>query len=167
MLYSADFSGIQKFIFTVATKGALPSLRSRSFFLEFLMEHYIDELLTACGVSRANLLYSGGGHCYLLLPHTEAVKGILQSWNTQFNDWLGAQFGIQLFVAHGWTACSGNDLVNVPGEKAPYTAMFRRVSSAIGHHKLHRYTPQQVLRLNEEFTDAQGQSAVSAVVPIG
>lgn len=157
LLYSADFSGIQKFIFTVATKGALPSLRSRSFFLEFLMEHYMDELLTACGVSRANLLYSGGGHCYLLLPHTEAVVKTLQSWNTQFNDWLGGQFGIQLFVAHGWTACSGNDLVNVPGEKAPYTAMFRRVSSAIGHHKLHRYTPAQVIKLNEEYTDVSGR----------
>lgn len=157
LLYSADFSGIQKFIFTVATKGALPSLRSRSFFLEFLMEHYMDELLSACGLSRANLLYSGGGHCYLLLPHTEAVENCLQSWNTRFNDWLGSQFGIRLFIAHGWTACSGNDLVNVPGEKAPYTAMFRRVSSAIGHHKLHRYTAQQVLRLNEEYTDAEGR----------
>ena len=32
-------------------------MRSRSFFLELAMEHYIDELLNVCGVSRANLLY--------------------------------------------------------------------------------------------------------------
>lgn len=57
LLYSADFSGIQKFIYSVSTRNALKSLRSRSFFLELCMEHYIDELLQLCGLSRANLLY--------------------------------------------------------------------------------------------------------------
>ena len=42
LLYSADFSGIQKFIYTVASEKALRSLRSRSFFLELAMEHYAD-----------------------------------------------------------------------------------------------------------------------------
>lgn len=157
LLYSADFSGIQKFIFTVATKGALPSLRSRSFFLELLMEHYIDELLSACCVSRANLLYSGGGHCYLLLPNTSAAEDALKQWNTRFNDWLSAQFGIQLFIAHGWTSCSGNDLCNIPAAQAPYTAMFRRVSAAISFHKLHRYSADQLRKLNSEATDSEGR----------
>lgn len=148
LLYSADFSGIQKFIFTVATHGALPSLRSRSFFLELLMEHYIDELLSACSVSRANLLYSGGGHCYLLLPNTPAVLAAIRAWNLRFNDWLLDEFGTQLFVAHGWTACSGNDLTNTPAEAAPYTAMFRRVGGAVAAHKLHRYSPAQLRRVH-------------------
>lgn len=39
------FSHIQKFLYTVHTENALRSLRSRSFFLELLMEHYLDELL--------------------------------------------------------------------------------------------------------------------------
>ena len=73
LLYTADFSRIQKFLYTVHTENALRSLRSRSFFLELLMEHYLDELLAGCGVSRANLIYSGGGHCYVLLPNTAAV----------------------------------------------------------------------------------------------
>ena len=60
-LYTADLSGIQKFIYTVATRGAQRALRSRSFFLELFMENYIDLVLDACGLSRANLLYSGGG----------------------------------------------------------------------------------------------------------
>ena len=47
LLYTADFSRIQRFIYTVHTEGALRSLRSRSFFLELLMEHYMDELLDA------------------------------------------------------------------------------------------------------------------------
>lgn len=157
LLYSADFSGIQKFIFTVATDGALASLRSRSFFLELLMEHYIDELLGACSLSRANLLYSGGGHCYLLLPNTQAAIENANAWNLRFNDWLLEQFGGQLFVAHGWTACSGNDLTNTPAEDAPYTAMFRRVSTAISRHKLHRYSPAQLRRINQNSAADDGR----------
>lgn len=77
LLYTAGFSGIQKFIYTVSTDGALKSLRSRSFFLELLMEHYVDELLAACQLSRVNLLFHGGGQCHLLLPKTEAVEEAL------------------------------------------------------------------------------------------
>ena len=112
------------------------------------MEHYIDEMLTLCGVSRANLLYSGGGHCYLLLPNTATVAAAVEAWNLRFNDWLLDEFGSQLFIAHGFTACCGNDLTNTPAEQAPYTDMFRRVSAAIAAHKLHRYSATQLLRIN-------------------
>ena len=148
LLYSADLSGIQRFIYTVSDAGALRSLRSRSFFLGLLMEHYLDELLRGCGLSRANLLYSGGGHCYLLLPNTPAVIQLLKDFNLKFNDYLLDQYGASLFLAHGWTACCGNDLINHPAEQAPYKEMFRRVSSAISAHKMHRYTAQQLLRLS-------------------
>lgn len=149
LLYSADISGIQKFLYTVASDKALRSLRSRSFFLELLMEHYADELLLACGVSRTNLLYSGGGHCYILLPNTESVKAALSAWNQRFNAWLSGEFGVSLFLAHGWTECSGNDLTNTPAEDAPYKAMFRRVSAAVSRHKMHRYSAGDLRRLNQ------------------
>lgn len=157
LLYSADFSGIQKFIYTVSTKNALRSLRSRSFFLELAMEHYIDELLTVCGVSRANLLYSGGGHCYILLPNTESVKNALVNWNTRFNDWLAEQFGVSLYLANGWTECTANDLTNRTDEGGDYSAMFRRVSTAIAKQKLHRYTSSQIKRMNLPKFDSEGR----------
>ena len=129
LLYTADFSRIQRFIYTVHTEGALRSLRSRSFFLELLMEHYTDELLDGCGLTRTNIIYSGGGHCYLLLPNTAAVQQTLADWNRAFNGWLNDQFGVQLFLANGWTPCSANDLCNVPAEASPYKALFRRVNA--------------------------------------
>lgn len=153
LLYSADFSGIQKFIYTVASEKALRSLRSRSFFLELAMEHYADELLTRCGVCRTNLLYTGGGHCYLLLPSTPAVKAAIHDWNARFNDWLSGQFGISLFLAHGYTECSGNDLIDYPVEQSPYKMMFRRVSSALAEHKLHRYDAAALRKLNAGHAD--------------
>ena len=131
LLYTADFSRIQRFIYTVHTEGALRSLRSRSFFLELLMEHYMDELLDGCGLTRTNILYSGGGHCYLLLPNTAAVQQTLADWNRAFNGWLNEQFGVQLFLANGWTPCSANDLCNVPAEASPYKATPRQIERVV------------------------------------
>ena len=131
LLYTADFSRIQRFIYTVHTEGALRSLRSRSFFLELLMEHYMDELLDGCGLTRTNIIYSGGGHCYLLLPSTAAVQQTLADWNRAFNGWLNEQFGVQLFLANGWTPCSANDLCNVPAEASPYKATPRQIERVV------------------------------------
>ena len=157
LLYTADFSRIQKFLYTVHTENALRSLRSRSFFLELLMEHYLDELLTGCGVSRANLIYSGGGHCYALLPNTPAVLQTAAQWNQRFNRWLQQQFGTQLFLANAWTACSGSDLTNTPAEKSPYKELFRRVNRLLEQHKFHRYTADDLRLLNSTAAYPDGR----------
>ena len=148
LLYTADFSRIQRFIYTVHTEDALRSLRSRSFFLELLMEHYMDELLDGCGLTRTNIIYSGGGHCYLLLPNTATVQQTLADWNRAFNGWLNEQFGVQLFLANGWTPCSANDLCNVPAEASPYKALFRRVNAIAEQHKQHPYDAAALRALN-------------------
>ncbi|MBP3655950.1 MAG: type III-A CRISPR-associated protein Cas10/Csm1 [Clostridia bacterium] len=157
LMYSADLSGIQKFIYTVAARGAQRSLRSRSFFLELLMEHYVDELLSACGLSRANLIYSGGGHCYILLPNTKNTRERAREVRMRVNDWLIDQFGVRLYMAHGWHPCSANDLTNMPAENAPYKAVFSGVSSAIGRNKLQRYSARQIMRLNAVQGDLDGR----------
>lgn len=154
LLYTADLSGIQSFIYTIADRGALKSLRGRSFFLGLLMEHYADELLAACGLCRANLLYIGGGHCYLLLPNTAETLAAVNSWNLRFNDFLIDNFGAGLFLAQGYTPCTANELMNEPRADAPYKAMFRRLSGEVASHKSHRYTAAQLVRMNR----AEGMS---------
>lgn len=154
LLYTADLSGIQSFIYTIADRGALKSLRGRSFFLGLLMEHYADELLSACGLCRANLLYIGGGHCYLLLPNTAETLAAVNSWNLRFNDFLIDNFGAGLFLAQGYTPCTANELMNEPRADAPYKAMFGRLSGEVASHKPHRYTAAQLIRMNR----AEGMS---------
>ena len=39
-----------------------------------MMEHIIDTLLDKLHLSRANLIYSGGGHCYMILPNTKETQ---------------------------------------------------------------------------------------------
>lgn len=157
LLYSADLSGIQKFIYTVASKGAQKSLRSRSFFLDLMMEHYADEVLRSCGLSRANLIYNGGGHCYLLLPNTQKVKDAAAAVNTRANDALIGWFGTALFAAHGFAACSMNDLNNIPAADAPYKSIFRNVSSQVSRNKLARYSAGQIRRLNHKPDGMNGR----------
>ena len=100
------------------------------------MEHYIDELLNGVGLSRANLLYSGGGHCYMLLPNTARVIETVKAWNLKFNNFLSDAFGIRLYLADGWTECTLKDLIKPSGE----TSIFRRASSAVARKKIQRYT---------------------------
>ncbi len=69
-LYSIDISGIQDFIYTITSKNALRTLRARSFYLEIMMEHIVDCLLQELHLSRANIIYTGGGHCYILTANT-------------------------------------------------------------------------------------------------
>lgn len=148
LLFSTDFSGIQKFIYTVASRGALKSLRSRSFFLEVFMEHVVDEIIGLASVSRANLIYSGGGHCYMLLPNTEKVRRGLAEFNREMKTWLIRNFGTGLYLAMAYQGCTGNELMNRPLEESPYQHLFRELSSSLSRDKLHRYSAEEVRLLN-------------------
>jgi len=68
LLVVGDFSGIQKFIYTLTSSGAAKSLRARSFYLQLLSEIVALNLLDALGVPLTNLIYVGGGKFYVLAP---------------------------------------------------------------------------------------------------
>ncbi len=146
LLCSMDFSGIQNFIYTIATSKALKNLRARSFYLEIMMEHIVDQLLNELGLSRANLLYTGGGHAYLLLPDTAACRETVDGYCRRLNHWLTDNFGTDLYMAAGYTSCSANALMNKPG--GSYRAIFRRVTEKLSYSKSHRYTAEDIIRLN-------------------
>lgn len=87
-LYSFDFSGIQNFIYTIVSNKALKTLRTRSFYLEIFMEDVIDTLLEELNLTRINLLYAGGGHCYLLFPNTEKTLKCIDAHKNNVNKYL-------------------------------------------------------------------------------
>ncbi len=67
-LVGCDISGIQSFIYNLRARGALKSLRGRSFYLQLLPEAVAGMVLGEFQLSRANLIYCGGGHFYALVP---------------------------------------------------------------------------------------------------
>lgn len=145
LLVSGDMSGIQQFIYMIPSKGALKSLRGRSFYLELLLEHIADEILTGAGISRTNLLYTGGGHFYLLLPNTTAINDLLQNFTDKVNDWFLAHFDSRLYLAMAWTPCPALEFVGQTG--AGTGEPFRRVSERLSIAKLCRYNESQLKEL--------------------
>lgn len=146
MLYAMDVSGIQDFIYTVASKNALKTLRARSFYLEIMMEHIIDGFLEKLHLSRANLIYAGGGHCYILMPNTAGAVQAAESYMDGINGWLRETFQIALYVASGYVPCSANTMQNKP--QGSYARLFQQVGAKVSERKSRRYTPADLKMLN-------------------
>lgn len=147
LMYSMDISGVQDFIYNVDSSEALKSLRSKSFYLEIMLEHIIDELLTEINLSRANLIYSGGGHAYILLPNTDEVKNKINEFDRKTRKWFIKNFGIDLYIAMGYVECSANNLMNKP--EGSYSEIFRGVSRRLSQKKVCRYSTEEISELNK------------------
>ncbi len=92
LLVGGDLSGVQDFIYTISSRGALKALKGRSFFLELLTEHLVSNLLEELSLTRCNVLFTGGGHFYLLAPNTEHAKNHVESVRRSTNDYLWDAF---------------------------------------------------------------------------
>lgn len=140
-LISGDISGIQNFIYTIPSKGALKSLRGRSFYLEILMEQIVDELLDALQLTRANLIYNGGGHFYILAPNTTKTSTAIETMEKSINEWLLTVFGTKLYLAIGSATATADELIQ------SQRTLFRKVSQSVGEAKSKRYSEQHLTDL--------------------
>lgn len=145
LLFEFDLSGIQKFIYTITSKDALKMLRVRSFFLEILMDDLVDSLLEEFDLSRINLLYAGGGHCYMLLPNISEAKTIIDEVDDRFNRWLLKEYDISLYLAAAYVNVSALVLKNVP--EGAYDSMFIELGDSLNARKMHRYSAETVTDL--------------------
>ncbi len=96
LLLGGDISGVQRFIYTITSKGALKSLKGRSFFLELLAEHFVSELIKCLNLSRCNVIFSGGGHFYILSYNTPSAKEAIRVLKTRYDEYLFYEFKGQL-----------------------------------------------------------------------
>lgn len=156
-LLSIDISGIQQFIYTISSKGALKGLRARSFYLELLLENLADEILCACSLYRTNLLYTGGGHAYILLPHTAEARKKSGEAIRNINSKLIEYFGARLFVAYGLQECSAEELMSKTDDPESYVNIFRSLSAQVSENKLRRYSAEELRLLNSTSTDKSGR----------
>lgn len=148
LLFSCDMSGIQDFIYNISGAGALKQLRARSMYLELLLEHIVDELLEKLGLCRANLLYTGGGHAYLILPNTSTSVATLQAFTEELKSWFAQQYKIDLYVACSWVACSADDLANRGEDKSRYASIYQSLSRRLSEDKARRYSASTIRMLN-------------------
>lgn len=98
-LIAGDLSGIQNFIYTISSDGALKSLRARSFYLELVAEEIVQQLLEALSLPRTSVIYAGGGNLYILSPKTDETKKTVKEVQDIFNKWLYDNFQGKIFLA--------------------------------------------------------------------
>lgn len=152
LLMSMDMSGIQDFIYNISGSKALKSLRSRSFYLEIMLEVIADDLLEQLNLSRANLLYTGGGHAYLLLPNTENAKEVIHQFGKNLKQWFIKMFKTDLSAAIAYQECSGNDLMN---NNHQYQQIWKSVSQKLSNQKAHKYDANDILFLNNNHAHGE------------
>jgi CRISPR-associated protein Csm1 len=153
LLIGGDISGVQRFIYTITSKGALKSLKGRSFFLELLTEHIISELLDKLNLTRCNLVFSGGGHFYILSHNTPSAEKTVQSIKSGIDDYLFKEFqgNLQLHL---------ESLSFHPGEFEDTSRLWRGLSEKLElskkkkwHHRL-----AEVLKVEMPHPDCLKQS---------
>jgi len=114
-LVGGDLMGVQKFIYTISSEGALKSLRARSFYLELATEEIVQQLLTTLNLPRTNVIYAGASKFYLLVAATNELASILAQAQREFNDWLLETFQRKVFLAIAHAAFPADQL-NAPLE---------------------------------------------------
>ncbi|MFZ5917326.1 MAG: type III-A CRISPR-associated protein Cas10/Csm1 [Chloroflexota bacterium] len=78
VLVGGDISGVQRFIYTLASSGAARTLRGRSFYVQLLTEVVAEFLIRKLGLPPTNVIYVGGGNFYLLVgvEQQEELQGL-------------------------------------------------------------------------------------------
>ncbi|MFM6068067.1 MAG: type III-A CRISPR-associated protein Cas10/Csm1, partial [Sphaerospermopsis kisseleviana] len=109
-LIAGDLSGIQKFIYTISSDGALKSLRARSFYLELVTEEVVQQLLDKLELPRTNVIYAGGGNLYILAGDISKVNNTINYVHENINKWLMNSFQGKLFLALDWLSVNPNCL---------------------------------------------------------
>ena len=161
LLVSCDMSGIQDFIYTISGAGALKQLRARSLYLEIMMEHVVDELLDCLFLSRANLLYVGGGHAYLLLPNTAQTVLALEKFQRELNQWFLKHYSTDLYMGMVWQPCSANDLSNNAHDGKRFSRLFEELSKKMSQAKANRYSTADIAMLNFSKTENDAERECS------
>lgn len=96
LLVGGDLSGIQKFIYNIASRKAATSLKGRSFYLQLLIDSVIQRIISHPDIqaTMAHVVYSSGGKFFMLLPNIAKVKNAIESLTKEFEkDLWDEQYG--------------------------------------------------------------------------
>ncbi len=134
-----DLSGIQKFIYSISSKGAGKSLKGRSFYLQLLSDSISQYLLTELKLPITNMLYSSGGKFYILAPNTEECRKKISECKTIINKFLLKKFGSQIYAAIGYSEISGESFCKGNDGKYRISEVWRDVNVKVSEDKSRKF----------------------------
>jgi CRISPR-associated protein Csm1 len=107
-----DLKGIQNFIYydvnmeqAGAAVGVSKRLRGRSFLVSILTEIIANIFIEKLHLSEANILYSGGGHFNIIVPHSSEVENKIKELTQTINLAIYNKFGGRISLIIGTTKC--------------------------------------------------------------
>lgn len=109
-LVAGSLSGIQDFIYTISSDGALKSLRARSFYLELVAEEIVQQILDELKLPRTNVIYAGGGNLFILAGGLKILEDDLKNIQDKFNKWLLDTFQGKIFFSLDYKSCDVQDI---------------------------------------------------------
>lgn len=133
LLVGGDISGIQDFIYTLRAKGAARTLRGRSFYLQLLTEAILRFVLKKLQLSYVHVIYSGGGHFFLLAPPSKA--GELDRIQQEITEILLKHHGISIYFALGHAAVPRRGFVH-----SEFPKHWGEMHAAMAGRKRRRYS---------------------------
>lgn len=143
LLLGGDTSGIQKFIYKIASsqggKGVSKRLRGRSFYLSLLQEVMATYLLNNLNIelnsvtlSIPHLLFCGGGRFEILMPNTDTVRENIDAASNQINKWLFEEYGGDLGLVLSWVEADRNDIMD-------YSQLLKTLSDKLSIEKKRKF----------------------------
>lgn len=151
-LVGGDISGIQTYLYTMASGGAAKSLRGRSFYLQLLTEAVALAFLEALDLPITNLIYAGGGHFYILAPTNPQVARTVRELQQRLGEVLlrGHQGRLYLAVAH----------IAIPAHRfmgGAFSGVWDELKRGLERDKRRRFAALGAERMAEEIGAALGQ----------
>ncbi len=104
LLFCADISGIQEFVYNIVRPKALKGLKGRSFYLQLLLDSLLQQLIDdpAIDISLAHVVYNSGGKMYLLLPNLKEVRDRLAEIKQELDQQMWDKHKERLAVHMAW-----------------------------------------------------------------
>lgn len=112
-LLMGDFSGIQKYIFGIASlnqSGLAKRLRARSFYVDIMIRVFSQYVIDLFSVGRENILMQTGGKFYILLPVREKMNEKLNHLRRELDYFLYEKFRGTVSMNLAWVMTGDHGL---------------------------------------------------------
>lgn len=144
LLVGGDIGGIQRFIYTISSKGAAKSLRGRSAYLSLLCDVVAEWVRRKLEIPPCNIIYSSGGHFYMLAPLTAGEK--IGQLHDELSSLLLDFFGGDVSFVIDSVPLRANDFRLGLGEdeKSPLGQRWAELSAKLRERKLKLWSKQVI-----------------------
>lgn len=141
-----DLSGIQNYIYDIASAKASKNLKGRSFYLQMLVDEMVQKLLTVCHLNAVSVLYASGGSFFIIAPNNSELNDSIIHFRDQLEEQLFEQHGTRLYLALSSVDFTASEILD-HGFSPIWTALFEQ----IGVRKRRRYVSVIERHYNKVF----------------